>query len=86
MDYTNNTQTSLEEDWWQDRYINWAKSDYWFNNSEKPLERRIFQAWVKRVGKEAKENNNKNLMMSAYKVLRDYEIYPDPIVNVENEF
>jgi len=77
---------AMKEDWWQNRYREWSDSGAYFSSSTKPLERRKFQAWVKRVGKEAKDKDNKSLMMLAYNVIKDYEIYPDPVVDTINEF
>jgi len=76
----------LESDYWNNRYEEWHNSGAYFSSSTKPMERRKYQAWVKRVGKEAKEKNDKPLMMLAYKVISKYEIYPDPLVNTADHF
>jgi len=89
-DYTPNIQIDsvqqLAEDYWNNRYNNWRKSGAHFSQSENIIERRQFQNWVKSVGKKAKEKDDKPLMMLAYKVIKDYEIYPDPLVNTADHF
>lgn len=80
-DYTQSVE-EMKEEWWQNRYREWYDSGAYFSQSIKPLERRKYQAWIKRIGAEAKKKGNKALVMLAYAVIKDYEIYPDPNVDV----
>ncbi len=76
----------LADDYWNNKYAEWRATGAYYYSSTKPLERRQFQNWVKRVGKQAKEKDDKSLMMLAYNIIKDYEVYPDPVVNTADHF